>query len=111
MVMDYHWDVFTTILGLFNLSKLLLVGNDNFTSFSVFFRLLAGFYTKIYENYKLWEMYFPTINRANEGNFTVFVLGVLNGVIEQGCLSVIFNWFLIRNEILVLGNILGILYL
>ena len=92
MIMDHGCDVFTTIFTAFNLSKLLIVGNDNFISFSVFFGLMVGFYMTTYEDYKIGEMYFPAINGADEGNFGVFVLGVVNGVIGQSWLSIVLNW-------------------
>ena len=92
IIMNHWCNVFITIFTAFNLSKLLLVGNDNFISFSVFLGLFIGFYMTTYENYKIGEIYFPAINSADEGNFAVFILGVLNGIIGQGWLSIILNW-------------------
>ena len=53
MLMDHGCDVFTNIFTAFNLSKLLLVGNDDYFSYSVFFGLLVGFYIMTLEEYKL----------------------------------------------------------
>ena len=91
MIMDHGCDVFTTIFTAFNLSKLLIVGNDNFISFSCFMGLMVGFYMVTYEDYKIGEMYFPPINGADEGNFAVFVLGVSNGIIGQNWLCTVIN--------------------
>ena len=75
MLMDHGCDVFTNIFTAFNLSKLLLVGNDDYFSYSVFFGLLVGFYIMTLEEYKLGEMHFPKINGTDEGNFLIFLLG------------------------------------
>ena len=72
MLMDHGCDVFTNIFTAYNLSKLLLLGNNDCFSFSVFFGLLLGFYMMTYEEYKLGEMHFPKINGTDEGNFLVF---------------------------------------
>ena len=77
MLMDHGCDVFTNIFTAYNLSKLLLVGNDDFLSFSVFFGLILGFYMMTLEEYKLGEMHFPKINGTDEGNF-LFLLHVLH---------------------------------
>ena len=92
IIINHWYNIFTTIFTAFNLSKLLLVGNDNFISFSVFLGLFIGFYMATYENYKIGEIYFPGINSADEGNFAIFILGIVNGIIGQGWLSVILNW-------------------
>ena len=42
MLMDHGCDIFTNIFTAFNLSKLLLVGNDDFFSFSVFLSVLVN---------------------------------------------------------------------
>ena len=47
MLMDHGCDIFTNIFTAFNLSKLLLVGNDDFFSYSLFFGLITGFYMMI----------------------------------------------------------------
>jgi len=86
MLMDHGCDVFTNILTSFNLSKLLLVGNSNFYSYSVFFGLILGFFIMTFEEYKLGEMHFPPINGTDEGNFFIFVLGVLLAFIGQDCM-------------------------
>jgi ethanolaminephosphotransferase len=81
MLMDHGCDVFTNIFTAYNLSKLLIVGNDDYFSFSVFFGLILGFYMMTYEEYKLGEMHFPPINGTDEGNFFIFLLGVFLGII------------------------------
>ena len=81
--MDHGCDVFTNIFTAYNLSKLLLLGNNDCFSFSVFFGLLLGFYMMTYEEYKLGEMHFPKINGTDEGNFLVFLIGVLLSIIGQ----------------------------
>ena len=83
MLMDHGCDVFTNIFTAFNLSKLLLVGNDSFFSFSVFFGLVLGFYMMTYEEYRLDEMFFPPINGTDEGNFFIFLLGVFLSIVGQ----------------------------
>ena len=89
MIMDHGCDVFTTIFTSFNLSKLLIIGNDNFISFSIFCGLMVGFYFMTYEDYKIGEMYFPAINGADEGNFGIFLLGFIDGIIGQNWVNVI----------------------
>jgi ethanolaminephosphotransferase len=84
MLMDHGCDIFTNIFTAYNMSRLLIVGNDDFFSYSVFFGLLVGFYYMTYEDYKLGEMYFPPINGADEGNFAVFLIGVACGIFGQG---------------------------
>ena len=83
MLMDHGCDIFTNIFTAFNLSKLLLVGNDNFFSYSLFFGLILGFYMMTYEEYKLGSMHFPKINGADEGNFFVFLLGIFLSIFSQ----------------------------
>ena len=83
MLMDHGCDIFTNIFTAYNLSKLLLLGNDNYFSFSVFFGLILGFYSMTLEEYKLGEMHFPKINGADEGNFLIFLIGVTLGIIGQ----------------------------
>ena len=91
MLMDHGCDVFTNILTAYNLSKLLLVGNETFFSFSVFFGLLLGFYMMTYEEYKLGEMHFPKINGTDEGNFFLFLLGIILSIIGQDSMEYILN--------------------
>ena len=91
MLMDHGCDVFTNIFTAYNLSKLLLVGNDDFLSFSVFFGLILGFYMMTLEEYKLGEMHFPKINGTDEGNFLIFLLGFFLGIFGQDCMEYIIN--------------------
>jgi ethanolaminephosphotransferase len=84
MLMDHGCDIFTTILTSYNMSKILIVGNEGFFSYSVFFGLLTGFFMMTFEDYKIGEMVFPMINGADEGNFVVFIIGVLCGIFGQG---------------------------
>ena len=91
MLMDHGCDVFTNIFTAYNLSKLLIVGNDDFFSFSVFLGLLLGFYMMTYEEYKLGEMHFPPINGTDEGNFFIFLLGVILAIIGQDSMEYIIN--------------------
>jgi len=72
MLMEYGCDIFTNIFTDYNMSRLLIVGNGGFFSYSVFFGLLVGFYYMTYKDYKIGEMYFPPINGTDEGNFAVF---------------------------------------
>ena len=90
MLMDHGCDIFTNIFTAYNMSRLLIVGNDDFFSYSVFFGLLIGFYYMTYEDYKIGEMYFPPINGADEGNFAVFLIGVACGILGQNFLKVSF---------------------
>ena len=89
MLMDHGCDVFTNIFTAYNLSKLLLLGNNDYFSFSVFFGLLLGFYMMTYEEYKLGEMHFPKINGTDEGNFLIFLLGVILSFTGQDCMEYI----------------------
>ena len=91
MLMDHGCDVFTNIFTAFNLSKLLLVGNNDLFSYSVFLGLLLGFYMMTYEEYKLGEMHFPKINGTDEGNFFIFLLGIILGIIGQEYMEYIIN--------------------
>lgn len=84
MLMDHGCDIFTTILTGYNLSKLLIVGNEGFFSYSVYIGLLAGFFFMTFEDYKIGEMVFPMINGSDEGNFAIFIIGVLCGIFGQG---------------------------
>jgi hypothetical protein len=70
--MDHGCDVFTNIFTAYNLSKLALVGNEDFYSFSIFFGLMLGFYMMTYEEYRLGEIHFPPINGTDIGNLFVF---------------------------------------
>ena len=89
MLMDHGCDIFTTIFTAYNMSRLLLVGNDDFFSYSVYFGLLVGFYMMTYEDYKLGEMYFPPINGADEGNFAVVLTGIICGLFGQNWLKIV----------------------
>ena len=91
MLMDHGCDVFTNIFTAFNLSKLLLVGNNNYFSFSIFFGLILGFFMMTYEEYKLGEMYFPKINGTDEGNFFIFLLGVFLSIVGQNPICYVVN--------------------
>ena len=53
---------------------------------------MVGFYFMTYEDYKIGEMYFPAINGADEGNFAVFLLGAITGIIGQNWVNVIIYW-------------------
>ena len=107
MLMDHGCDIFTNIFTSFNLSKLLLVGNDSFFSFSVFFGLILGFYMMTYEEYKLGEMFFPPINGADEGNFLIFLLGVFLSIVGQDTMNyVISNYYSITVGKLIGGGML-----
>ena len=90
MLMDHGCDIFTNIFTAYNMSRLLIVGNDDFFSYSVFFGLLIGFYYMTFEDYKIGEMYFPPINGADEGNFAIFLIGVACGILGQNFLKVSF---------------------
>ena len=104
MLMDHGCDIFTNIFTAYNMSRLLIVGNDDFFSYSIFFGLLVGFYYMTYEDYKIGEMYFPPINGADEGNFAVFLIGVACGIFGQNFLKISF----IQNyPKLTLGKIIG----
>ena len=104
MLMDHGCDIFTNIFTAFNMSRLLLVGNEDFFSYSVFLGLLVGFYMMTYEDYKIGEMYFPPINGADEGNFAVFLIGVGCGIFGQDWLKII---FFPKFATLTLGKIIG----
>ena len=102
MLMDHGCDVFTTIFTAYNMSRILLVGNDDFFSFSIFLGLLVGFYMMTYEDYKLGEMYFPPINGADEGNFFVFCFAIICGIFGQEWLQI-----KIYNEEFTIGKLIG----
>ena len=87
ILMVYGCDIFTNIIMAYNLTKLLIIGNEYFDSFSVFFGIMLGFYMMTYENYKVGEMYFPPINWVDEGNFAMFIIGVVCGFIGQDWLN------------------------
>ena len=103
MLMDHGCDVFTNIFTSYNLSKLLLVGNDDYLSFSVFFGLLLGFYMMTFEEYKLGEMHFPPINGTDEGNFFIFLLGIFLGIFGQDSMEYIIN----KKYNITLGKLIG----
>ena len=109
MLMDHGCDVFTNIFTSYNLSKLLLVGNNDFFSFSVFFELLLGFYMMTFEEYKLGEMHFPPINGTDEGNFFIFILGILLSIFGQNIMEyIIFDKYNITiGKLMGLGVIIG----
>ena len=83
MLMDHGCDVFTNIFTSYNLTKLLILGNNDYYSLFIFFGLILGFYMMTYEEYKLGELYFSAINGADEGNFMVFVLGIFLAIFGQ----------------------------
>ena len=84
MLMDHGCDTFTLIFTSYNMSRLLVVGNEGFFSYSVFFGLILGFFMMTYEDYKIGEMAYPVINGVDEGNFAVFVIGLCCGIFGQG---------------------------
>ena len=91
MLMDHGCDIFTNIFTAFNITKLLIVGNDTYFSYSVFFGLILGFYMMTYEEYKLGEMHFPIINGTDEGNFSIFLLGVFLGLFGHDYMAYTIN--------------------
>lgn len=105
MLMDHGCDVFTNILTSFNLSKLLLVGNNNYISFSVFFGLILGFYMMTYEEYKIGELFFPKINGTDEGNLFIFLLGVFLSIVGQGPMCYVIN----EKYNLTIGQLIGLI--
>ena len=105
MIMDHGCDVFTNIFTCFNLTKLLLVGNDDYFSFSVFFGLILGFYMMTFEEYKLGEMHFPIINGTDEGNFSIFLLGICLGIFGQDSMEYVLN----ENYNITVGKLIGLL--
>jgi ethanolaminephosphotransferase len=104
MLMDHGCDIFTNIFTCFNLSKLLLVGNDNIYSFSVFLGLILGFYMMTYEEYKLGEMHFPVINGTDEGNLFVALLGILLSIFGQDCMTMKIN----EDYSITVGQLIGL---
>ena len=87
MIMDHGCDVFTTVLTAFNFSKLLLLGNEEFYSFTAFFTLLLGFYMITFEELKVGEMHLPIFSGADEGNIVVVFFGLILSVIGQSWLK------------------------
>ena len=83
MLMDHGCDTFTLIFTSYNMTRLLIVGNDGFFAYSVFFGLINGFFMMTYEDYKIGEMAYPMINGVDEGNFAVFIIGVICGFFGQ----------------------------
>lgn len=84
MIMDHGCDIFTTIITAFTLTKLLILGNDNFYSYLVFCTLLSGFYILTFEEFKVGELHFPWFSGADEGNLIVAFLGIFLGVSGPG---------------------------
>ena len=107
MLMDHGCDVFTNIFTAYNLSKLLLLGNNDYFSFSVFFGLLLGFYIMTYEEYKIGEMHFPPINGTDEGNFFIFLLGVFLSLAGQDYM----NYIVSEKYNLTAGKLIGLFVL
>ena len=105
MLMDHGCDVFTDILTSYNMTKLLIVGNEGFFSYSVYFGLLLGFFMMTYEDYKIGEMVFPMINGADEGNFAVSVIGICCGMFGQDWVSFV---PLKQYEFLTIGKIFAL---
>ena len=105
MLMDHGCDSFTLVFTSYNMSRLLIVGNEGFFSYSVYFGLIMGFFMMTYEDYKIGEMAFPAINGVDEGNFAVFLIGVICGIFGQ-------DWVLyvpIKSlEILTIGKIFAL---
>ena len=83
MLMDHGCDIFTNIFTSYSMTRLLIVGNEGFFSYSVFCGLLLGFFMMTYEDYKIGEMNFPMINGADEGNFAVTIIGIVCGIFGQ----------------------------
>ena len=109
MLMDHGCDIFTNIFTCFNVTKLLLLGNDTFYSFSAFFGLMLGFYIMTYEEYKVGEMHFPPINGTDEGNFVISVMGVILGITGQDFLliEISSSWGLTIGKLIGLGLVFG----
>ena len=109
MLMDHGCDVFTNIFTAYNLSKLLLLGNDSYFSYSVFFGLILGFYMMTYEEYKVGEMHFPMINGTDEGNLFIFLLGVILAFIGQDSMAYTVNekYSITIGKLIGLGVVLG----
>ena len=105
MLMDHGCDIFTDIFTSFNMTKLLIVGNEGFFSYSVFLGLLMGFFMMTYEDYKIGEMVFPIINGVDEGNLSVVLIGIFCGIFGQ-------DWILFipiqKFEFLTIGKIFAL---
>ena len=104
MLMDHGCDVFTNIFTAYNLTKLLLLGNDDYFSYSVFFGLILGFYMMTYEEYKIGEMHFPAINGTDEGNFFIFLLGVFLAFAGQDYMTYVIS----EKYAFTVGKLIGI---
>ena len=109
MLMDHGCDIFINIFTAYNLSKLSISGNDDFFSFSIFFGLILGFYMMNYEEYKLGEMHFPSINATDEGNLFVSLFGIACGIFSQDFLyyTLIEKYSITVGKIVQIGVILG----
>ena len=62
-----------------------------------------------YEEYKLGEMHFPPINGTDEGNFFIFLLGIICGLFGQDFLnySIIDKFSITIGKLIQLGVIVG----
>ena len=109
ILLDHGCDIFITVFTAFNLSKLVLVGNENIFSFSIFFGLILGFFIMTYEEYKLGEMHFPQINGTDEGNFFIFLLGMFCSIMGQDYMKYNVNeqYSITISHIISIGVVLG----
>ena len=109
MLLDHGCDIFTNIFTAYNLSKLVLVGNEDIYSFSIFFGLILGFFIMTYEEYKLGEMHFPQINGTDEGNFFIFLLGMFCSIMGQDYMKYNVNeqYSITISHIISIGVVLG----
>lgn len=71
MLLDHGCDVFTNIIVAFNMSHLLLLGNNSIFSFIFYSGLFLGFFSFTYQEYIFGELLLPPINGANEGNLAI----------------------------------------
>lgn len=104
MLMDHGCDIFTNICTCFNVTKLLLLGNDDIYSFSAFFGLILGFYIMTYEEYIVGEMHFPPINGTDEGNLVISIMGVILAITGQDFLLIEIS----KSYRITIGKLIGI---
>ena len=103
ILMHHSCDIFNNIFTAFNLTKLLLLGNDYYYSYFIFLALFLGFYIMKYEEYKLGEMHFLEINGADEGNFLIFLLGIFLYFFGQGYMTRLVH----EDYLITIGQLIG----
>ncbi len=83
LLLDHGCDALTTCIIAVNLAHILQLGNG-LLNYLLFFATTFGFWICTYEEYVVGFLNLGIINGADEGNFLVFLIALISGILGPG---------------------------